>query len=298
MEKPIRIAHISDLHFSKITLSPSQFFSKRWLGNLNLILFRNKKFSRNLLDPLVEEFKKHQVDYVLISGDVSTTAKDSEFELAAGFVRKLKSHNLKVIVLPGNHDQYTKSAYRKQLFYSYFPASFSTEIEICSKYNLKSDKIAVVNLNPDWWLVLLDTAIPTSLISSCGRFLPLLEERLLNVLSELPKDHNIIIANHYPLFQGDRSRHSLLRAEFLQEIIKRFPNIKLYLHGHSHHYSITDKRKEGFPIILDSGSVSLRKKGSWNLIELQKNECKVKGFISNQDRSWLNLQETQFSWEP
>lgn len=296
MDKLIRVAHISDLHFSRITLSPFQFLSKRWLGNLNLLLFRRGQFNRHLLDPLIEEFQKQAIDYVLISGDLSTTAKDSEFELAASFVQKLKNAGLKVLMLPGNHDQYTKSAYRKHLYYSYFPASFSTEIEICSQYSLKDDRVALASLSPTWWLVLLDTAVPTSIVSSCGHFLPLLEERLLQLLNQLPKEHNLIIANHYPLFHGKKPLHVMLRAEFLQEIIKRFPNIRLYLHGHSHKLSISDRRKEGFPIVLDSGSVSMRKNSSWNLIELQQNQCNVKPFISNNASHWLNLQEMQFSW--
>ena len=41
---PLRIAHISDLHFAKLSLNPFQIFSKRFIGNANSLLSRKKVF--------------------------------------------------------------------------------------------------------------------------------------------------------------------------------------------------------------------------------------------------------------
>lgn len=53
----LRCAHLSDLHFSEPTWSPSQFFSKRWLGNLNLLLARKKVYTPDNLGSLVHSLR-------------------------------------------------------------------------------------------------------------------------------------------------------------------------------------------------------------------------------------------------
>jgi len=78
----VTIAHISDLHFSKISFNPLQFFSKRWAGNFNLLL--NRPSQRNNTHPfsLLPLFKKRGVSHVIISGDLTSTATDAEYLLA------------------------------------------------------------------------------------------------------------------------------------------------------------------------------------------------------------------------
>src|SRR5207249_2378107 len=105
----MRFAHISDLHFGSFALSPLQFFSKRWLGNFNFLLRRKRKFDYRRLVQLRELFKEHQITHVLITGDLSVTARPSEFWQGNNFVELLKEAGLEVFVVPGNHDHYTKA---------------------------------------------------------------------------------------------------------------------------------------------------------------------------------------------
>jgi len=286
MDKPVSIAHISDLHFSKTSLNFRQFFSKRWLGNLNLLLRRGKHFHPPLLDTLIEELQKDKVDYVLISGDVSTTSKAEEFQEAKTFVNKLASLGYDVLTLPGNHDQYTRYDYKNQTFYEFFPHSFSQTEDQFSHLNLKEHKIAVKKLNPHWSIILLDTAVATSLTSSSGEFLPSLEKTLEELLAQIPKDHHLIIANHFPLLSEDKPNRLLERREPLKHLIQKHSNIKLYLHGHSHYFSLIDLRDHHLPILIDSGSTAHRKHGSFAMIDLYKNRFVVKEFRVTPSLHW------------
>src|SRR5579871_4764227 len=114
MAQPLfRFAHISDLHFSNITFNPAQFLSKRWIGNGNLIFSRKHVFCSNHLPELATFFKELNIDAVLITGDLSSTSLHSEFARGKAFIDSLKQH-FKVFTLPGNHDHYTKRAYKKR----------------------------------------------------------------------------------------------------------------------------------------------------------------------------------------
>src|SRR5262249_10866464 len=136
-EKPLfRLAHISDLHFSKLSWNPMQFLSKRWVGNLNLLLARKQAFDPESLGTLLPTFKQKNVDAVLITGDLTSTSLSREFALAREFTENLRNEKFKVFTLPGNHDHYTKKAYNQKLFYEFFDPSYGS-------LNLKKDGLTV-----------------------------------------------------------------------------------------------------------------------------------------------------------
>lgn len=270
----MRIAHISDLHFSKLSFNPLQFFSKRWLGNLNLLFFRRKEFDAKRLNSLPSLFKSLDVDLVVISGDLSTTSRKSEFLKAKEFVEKIEAQGIQVVTLPGNHDQYTKRAYKKQLFYKYFNSP------------LKETGVMLKELGSKWLLVALDSAVATSLVSSRGHFSTKLEKSLAKLLSDLPKNKQILLVNHFPFFQSQGPRKSLERSEALRTLLLHDPRIKLYLQGHTHIHTIADLRASGLPIILDSGSVTQKKDGSWHLLDLSEKRCDVESFRFKNSTGW------------
>lgn len=284
----MRIAHISDLHFAKPTYSPSQFLSKRWVGNFNLLFFRKKDFLSSHLLPLPELFHAQKVETVIITGDFSTTSRCREFEAGAQFVKALREKGMEVILIPGNHDHYTKAAYRKKKFYDYF--TFSSE----SQFSLKEDGITAKKIGERWWIVALDTALATPWLSSRGFFSPLIEEKLKNQLDFIPTNDHVILINHFPFFQHEGPRVRLNRGPELQAMIRAFPKIKLYLHGHTHRHTIADLRVDGLPIILDSGSTSHRTRGSWNLMEISPKGMQVDIFQWCEE--WKRVRKEEFTW--
>jgi 3',5'-cyclic AMP phosphodiesterase CpdA len=295
-EKPFfRLAHISDLHFSKLTWNPSQLFSKRWLGNLNLAFARKHTFDPQSLTSLIPLFRQQKVDAVAITGDLTCTSHREEFLLAREFIDALRQEKFQVFTLPGNHDHYTKRAYREKLFYDFFESAYAESPSL----SLKDDGITGSYCGHGWWLFALDTALATSLFSSNGYFSAELEQKLERALSDLPRDHNVILTNHFPLFANESQRKSLLRREALQKLLERSPKIKLFLHGHTHRHCIADLRNSQLPILLDSGSAAQKNGGTWNLIDIAASGCDIEVFKNSRsqgDTSWKAVSKSSFKW--
>ena len=277
----MKLAHLSDLHFSNWDWNPIQFFSKRWLGNLNFLFGRRRIFSHDRLALLPALYKEQGITHVLITGDLSTTSAPAEFQKAREFIRSLEAEGLKVSCIPGNHDQYTRKAYRDQLFYDYFP----TEWDPNSPYNLKEHGLSAQKLSDRWWCVGLDTALATSWFFSSGYFSEATEKNLIEFLSKLPTGDQVILFNHFPFFQHETPRKRLQRGDALRKILEKFPQVRVYCHGHTHRQCIADLRASQLPIILDSGSTVHRDKGTWHQLTLSSEKLELEVFTWK-DEKW------------
>lgn len=290
-----RFAHISDLHFSSIFFTPTQFLSKRWVGNLNLLLNRKKTFDHQALYALIPLFQELEIDAVLLAGDLTTTSHEVEFEMAKQFIDAVKEAGIQVFLVPGNHDHYTRSAYNNQHFYRYFNILHGSE-DGQSFFKLKEDKVCATHLGKQWWLIAMDSAQATPLFSSYGIFSEQVQSNLEHALSYLPSDHKIIMLNHFPFFQ-DESKKALHRADALRSILQRYPQIKLYLHGHTHRHILADLRASQLPIVIDSGCTAQKKGATWNLIDISETGCDV--FVYKKDAKntpWEMQSQSNFVW--
>lgn len=255
----MRLLHLSDVHFSRVALSPTQFLSKRWLGNLNLAFNRRRHYDTGPLWKIPELSNELKVDHVMLTGDFATTSLEEEFREGARFV---DAFTQPVHLLPGNHDCYTREAGLGQVFYRYFPSP-----------GLQRDRITKAALGEGWWWIALDCAHATGFLESNGTFFPEMEERLKKELESIPKEDRVILGNHFPLFSTGRPRHDLVNHEKLQEMIQASPQIKLYLHGHDHTpYHI---KRVGFPHVLNAGSCSHLPDGSFYIIDLEEEQLKL-----------------------
>jgi 3',5'-cyclic AMP phosphodiesterase CpdA len=286
------IAHISDLHFSKVNFGLSQFLSKRWIGNLNLILNRSRVYKNSRPFTLIEAFKKQHISHVFISGDLSTTSSKAEFQLATELLEELKKHSIQVFLIPGNHDTYTKSAYKNKLFYQYFEDVSEPSLG----FNLKEHQVSASLLSKHWWLVKIDSTYPCPFYHSTGQYTTTINQNLRALLNKIPKEDHIILMNHFPLFQHESSRRIMHGAEMLRYTISLYPNIKLYLHGHTHRECVADLRGNHLPIIVDSGSVSHLKRGSYQRIEIYQNSCVIDTFIPDERHAWNSKKSQVYSW--
>lgn len=287
----MRIIQISDFHFTQLTWNPFRLFPKRILGNFNWLWARRKAFAPQQLESLPALFRSLKPDLILFGGDFSTTALSEEFKIAARFVKKCPQP---WIAIPGNHDHYTFRSYRGKHFYKFFSNKRKEITHPVEFFTLKDHGIEAHPLSENWNLVALDTALATNPYSSEGLFSEKLEEYLKEVLKLIPENGSILLFNHYPFFQNDVERRNLRRGDALQEIIKQDPRIRLYLHGHSHRHTIADLQPNNLPIILDSGSCALAKKGTWNLIDLTPEGCKVDVYRWND--AWQNTRTEEFVW--
>ena len=275
----MRIAQISDFHYTEPTWNPFRLLSKRFLGNLNWIFKRSFTFSREPFHSLPKLFEALNVDLILFAGDFTTTSRREEYALAKELVDQFSQN---WIAVPGNHDHYTYWSFKKKRFYDYFPNRSPSFLGL----TLKKDGIEAHKIKSLGWLIALDTARATSLYSSRGLFSKSLETHLKRVLQELPSNEKIFVLNHYPFFQNDSPRRTLERGEILQQLLAGDPRVHLYLHGHTHRHTMADLQPNGLPVVLDCGSCAEVKKASWNLLELQSDRCTVTPY------KW------QKKWEP
>ena len=81
----MKLAHLSDPHFSQIGLTRESFKTKRWIGALNLLLFRQKSYNTEHLQDLPAFLKTLDLDHICITGDFSSLSLDSEFAEAKEF---------------------------------------------------------------------------------------------------------------------------------------------------------------------------------------------------------------------
>jgi len=282
----LRLVHLSDPHFSHITFNPSQFLNKRWIGNLNLIFFRRHVYQTEHLPHLPELFESLDVEHVCVTGDFSSLSLDSEFAAGQAFV---KSFPQPVHYLPGNHDCYTKKVEVTKRFYDFFPSE-----------DLKNKRVEKKPLGKGWWWVGLDCTCATPPFYALGVFYPEMEGELERVLNEIPQGDRVVVGNHYPLYPTNRSMHDLQRATELQEILKRYPQVKLYLHGHDHKYYIKDKRDEGLPLVFNSGSAAHKPDGTFYLFDLHEEECLVERFLFRKEKekfSWVIDWQKRFTYQ-
>jgi 3',5'-cyclic AMP phosphodiesterase CpdA len=282
-----KIAHLSDPHFAQVSYGIHQFFSKRWLGNWNLILFRKKRNRTEHILHLAKTIEALNVDSVFITGDFSTTSLEDEFLLAQSFIR---SFSVPVYVLPGNHDVYTRKAEKGKIFYDFF-----------QNEEMRKKRIFKKHIKTGWWIIGLDCARANPLFSSNGFFFPELEEALELMLSEIPLSDNVIILNHFPLFNSGRRRHDLIHAERLQAILKKYFQVKIYLHGHDHHPYVIDRTHEGFPLVVNSGSCSHIPNGTFFLIEMEPTGCLIERLFFKKDGeefSWIIDEQKHYAFKP
>jgi 3',5'-cyclic AMP phosphodiesterase CpdA len=266
----MKIAHLSDLHFVGWDFTWEGFFSKRLLGNLNYLVRRRKLFDYERLTPIPQLLADQGVTHLLIAGDLTTTSSPVEFSKSAQFVKEVEKRGIAVFCIPGNHDHYTPTAYKRRLFYDYFPSNWD------GGFSLKEHGVTTCLLSPNWRLVGLDTAVATSWFLSSGLFSADVENHLAHLLSSYSE--NIVLLNHFPFFQHDSPRKRLFRGERLQKLLEKSPQVKIYCHGHTHRGCMADLRKASLPLVFDSGSAVFSKNGRFHQMEIGSDQVKTDVF--------------------
>lgn len=261
----MKIAHLSDIHFFKYEITLGTLFSKRLLGTLNY--YFNRKSHTLEFDPfeLPRFLKEKEVTHLVITGDFTTTSTEAEFEIASKFIKEFENQGFRIFLIPGNHDCYTKSSEKQKRFYKYLPASLE----------LREEGLSYLDFGGGYKCITLDTTIATPYWSSQGLFSERLERKLQQMLKNIPKEQPLIVMNHFPVFQGNRpQRHQMKRFESLRAILEEHPNIMLYLYGHTHKSEFSSSH----PLMINSGSLTLSKQGSFHLMDLSPTHLEVETY--------------------
>lgn len=101
-----RVAHLSDLHVLSHTGAQwrAMLFNKRISGYANTLLRRGRVHRREFLLAVLEAASK-AADHVVVTGDITNLALESEYEDARSLLREA-ARRVEVTVVPGNHDIY------------------------------------------------------------------------------------------------------------------------------------------------------------------------------------------------
>ncbi len=222
----MRLLHISDLHFWHIPLNPLRLVGKRLFGVSNLILRRARLFRMDRMPAVLDRVRAVNPDHILITGDLTTTALEEEFQAAHRAISALDREPSSLTIIPGNHDRYTRRATRDRVFEKYF-----------GRYTPPDGYPSLKWLEPGTAVLFLDACRPNR-ISARGTIASehvVKAQELLDGASSGIR--RLLIACHYPaaLPSGvvDSRGHGLRGREHLIGFLARqAPH--LYCHGHIH----------------------------------------------------------------
>lgn len=229
------LAHLSDLHFGRE--------------------------DPRIIEALLHSLETAAPDLIVISGDLTQRARESEFRRARAFLERLPAPFL---VLPGNHDVPLYNLVRRCLR----PLGRYRRMIPCAEDSFYADEeVAVVGVN---------TA--RSLTFKNGRVNPRQIEEGCRRLQALPAAVIKVVATHHPL-SLPAHRKPQERAGRAELALSGFSacHVDLYLSGHLHiSYAGPAARtaENGYvAVVAHAGTaVSTRSRGeanAWNLIRLE-----------------------------
>lgn len=229
MTRPVRIAHATDIHWAATT-PLKRLFNKRLLGGLNLWLGgRRHHFSPVVQDALVEHLVALEPDAVVITGDLTSLALDEEFARARDALRPV-FERFPTLVLPGNHDVYTRGAARSKRFAAFF-GDWMGGGGADGIARLDVGHVTVLGLDPNRPVLLSSGRLPEAQLTALTAAL---------AAPDLA-DRHVILALHYPVLDRrgevyDNARHGLTNARALIEVLRAAPVRPIaVVHGHEHH---------------------------------------------------------------
>ncbi len=238
--RPLRIAHISDLHILDLAGTRWQaFMNKRITGAANLAGLRRNAHPVELCERLAKRLQADDIDHVIITGDVTNLALDSEFKRARQIVETIGPPAY-VTMIPGNHDIYTRGALKHHRFERWFAEYLVDDIGDAHqpKNSGRLHYPFVRKPAPHVRIYGVSSAIPTPPLLAFGHVgKPQLDRLRDLVLHEPPEVTVRIVLVHHNL------HHHLGPAEHLASLFDRqnFANTmrdihaSVVLHGHTHH---------------------------------------------------------------
>lgn len=235
----MRIAHFSDLHVLSLAgVAPHRFLNKRLTGYANLRLKRERIHRSSYVRAIAKEIRAKAVDHVVITGDLTNLALESEFELAREVLHDdlgLDTNNVSVI--PGNHNLYTAGSERKLRFSSYFADYLASDLPLLTA-QVPAGRFPFVKLRGPVAIIGLSSAVTRPPFIAAGVIGPSQLHALARILEddEVRKRTPVLLV-HHPIHNPRSRLKSLMEglhdAKDLIALLQGLPR-GLVLHGHLH----------------------------------------------------------------
>ncbi len=249
----MRIAHISDLHILDLAgISAGRFANRRLIGGLNLALRRRGQYRTDILERLIEDILREDVDHVAITGDLSNLALESEFERVFHLVKLLGGYD-RVSVVPGNHDYYTAGAIAARRFEKFFNGfmyqGYSDLKTVFYPYSKVLGDVLLVGLNSachttppmSYGTISAKQLDATDKILSSSRFRNLRKVVLLH--------HTL----HRQAWHTEATTRLVNRENLLRVLMRN--RVDLALYGHDHHGKVWEVDEGGHRLhLINCGS--------------------------------------------
>jgi 3',5'-cyclic AMP phosphodiesterase CpdA len=278
----MRVAHISDLHVLALDGAvPFRLFNKRATGYANLRWNRKHAHKSEVVRSIAEHLSRSEIDHVVISGDVSNLALESEFEAVRAILDDVLGLPPGAVTLvPGNHDVYTRGAEKNRRFARYFERYLASDLPQHATEQ-PGGKFPIVKLSGRAAVIGLSSALARPPFVASGR----LGEDQLRALERIlaspeVKERFPIIVVHHPVHNPPtwlKARlEGLADAARLKQLLAPLSR-GLLLHGHLHrriHRKLATLR--GHVDVIGATSASLihpspARMAGYNLYELSEN---------------------------
>lgn len=269
----MRILHASDVHLTA-AYEKIPWRSLGWRRCLALLELGPGGRARDFasagatLAAIAADAERHGAAHLVLSGDLTAYALDSEFAAARRALGPLADDPARCTVIPGNHDTFTPGAVRSRRFERHFGQLLASDLAGVARegpypfVRLVGEEAAVIGL--------LSARIPRVPGMAFGR----VGARQLGALRDLVHDSRLagrailVAVHHAPRTRHGRPDgrlHGLTDAEALLACLRgpRFAVLHGHLH-HRHHHPSDGVR----PHLFNAGSSTQRGREGYWLIEV------------------------------
>ena len=222
-----RLAHISDLHLSPMPkVLIRELISKRITGYMNWHRHRKAFHQVGVLECVMSEIKKKEINHLAITGDLVNLATTPEIIAA----RQWLEQNCPVettSLVPGNHDAYVPGAFNR--------AMKEWKPWVTGDLDIGADVFPYMQIRGPVAIIGLSTSNATMPFRATGKFSKKQADAAIKLLNEAKqRDLYRIILIHHPPYKG--ATHRMKRMYGMDHFSHMLDQAgaDLILHGHTH----------------------------------------------------------------
>jgi 3',5'-cyclic AMP phosphodiesterase CpdA len=285
-----RLAHVTDPHFRPRAgtfagAGVGDFFGKRAIGAVNLVVNRRRKHRMQLLEAMQADLNARRPDHVAVTGDLGNISIEGEWLEARRWLTGLALSAEAVTVIPGNHDAYVEDVVARRGFEVMFEAFQTADLRVGQAH------YPFVRVRGDLALVAVNTCVPTGDLGAWGEIGDPQLARLEALLTSaaLASKIRVVLLHHPPVMVKPPESRNLRDRDELAAVIGR-AGASLILHGHDHR----DERAtlvgpRGAPVpVVGAGSASYaggpESRSRYNIYEIEGRGITVITYVHDDEK--------------
>ncbi len=225
-----RLGHLTDPHFRSFAGARFQdFWGKRAVGALNLLVNRGRKHRMELLAAMCVDLKQRRLDHLAITGDLANVSLESEWREAQLWLGAYDAPPSAVTIIPGNHDTYVEDVVQARAFERNFGSYQTTDLRI------GSDLYPFVRFRDDVAIIGVNTCVATGDLGAWGQIGAAQLARLEALLTapDVVRRLRVVLLHHPPVMHRPPEHRNLRDRADLLALFER-TGADLVLHGHDH----------------------------------------------------------------